>query len=298
MIKHLNENTILSPHQHGFRKGKSVETQMLECINEWTLSLDKKDSVDVVYFDFSKAFDRVSHRMLLNKLEKLGFHSTIVSWIREYLRKRTFAVRVNSSFSSSREITSGVPQGSALSPILFNIFTFELPSILTESPVMRCKVFADDTKVFKSFSNGESNEELQKCLDKMYKLSVDSGLPLSVEKTSVLHLGAKNPSQTYEMNGIDLRKVDQNVRDLGFLLNQNLSFKDHVKHINKSAKHRTYNLFKVLKTRNKNVWLKAYKTYVRPMVAFGTTVFNSDSGFFLRNLNQFRTTSLESCFSV
>ena len=76
-------------------------------------------------------------------------------------------------------IISGVPQGSALSPILFNIFTFELPSILTESPVMRCKVFADDTKVFKSFSNGESNEELQKCLDKMYKWSVDWGLPLT-----------------------------------------------------------------------------------------------------------------------
>nr|CDJ90481.1 RNA-directed DNA polymerase (reverse transcriptase) domain containing protein [Haemonchus contortus] len=142
----------------------SVETNMIECLDDWTEALDDKLSCDVIYFDFAKAFDRVSHRKLIVKLKTLKFHPIITNWISEYLSDRTFQVKIGQSFSEVRRVISGVPQGGVLSPVLFNVFTAELPDMLREVGVTP-KVYADDIKIYKAISVEADSQELQRAID-------------------------------------------------------------------------------------------------------------------------------------
>ncbi|KAK6035375.1 hypothetical protein COOONC_27120, partial [Cooperia oncophora] len=135
MTTYLNRNSLIPINQHGFSTGKSTETALLTSFNDWTNALDSRKPVHVVYFDFAKAFDRVPHRKLTAKLESLGIYPLIVRWIESFLCNRTYQVRIGDSFSSKYSskysITSGVPQGGVLSPLLFIAYTACLPASLS-----------------------------------------------------------------------------------------------------------------------------------------------------------------------
>ena len=89
IIKHLDGNKIIPREQHGFRNGSSTITQMLETLNDWTYELSLKRPVDVIYFVFEKAFDKVDHGFLIYKLHQVGLHGTIINWISEYFKNCT-----------------------------------------------------------------------------------------------------------------------------------------------------------------------------------------------------------------
>nr|CAD2157734.1 unnamed protein product [Meloidogyne enterolobii] len=112
-------NNILPESQHGFLKTKSVTTNLLEAHSDWTNALDSKMNVDIVYFDFTKAFDKVSHTLLTQKLEKVGVKGALLKWIKNFLSNRSFRVKIEDTYSQSYKITSGVIQGSVLGPLLF-----------------------------------------------------------------------------------------------------------------------------------------------------------------------------------
>ena len=99
LLHHLRINHMIPQSQHGFVKGRSVETNLLECINDWTKILDNKKCCDIIYFDFAKAFDRVSIPKLLYRLDNLGMHPNIRNWLSSFLSDRTFQVRIDNSFS-------------------------------------------------------------------------------------------------------------------------------------------------------------------------------------------------------
>ena len=131
-------------NQHGFLPSRSVSTNLLQNLESWTKALDEGYPVDVVYLDFEKAFDTVPIQRMLLKLDHYGVRGQLLKWIKEYLTKRTFRVRVGDALSSERDVISGVPQGSALGSLLFIVYV----SNISKNMLCRISLYADDTKFF------------------------------------------------------------------------------------------------------------------------------------------------------
>ena len=166
--KHLSANNLITSSQHGFRSGRSTQTQVLECLNDWTQALDVDKSVDVIYLDISKAFDTVSHTKLCHKLRKYGFHGPVLKWIEDFLSERSQFVQVNNSRSDNARVKSGVPQGSVLGPVLFLIFINDIIDAVKYSCI---KIFADDTKPYFCIDSIEAYNQLISDLRKLFEWS-------------------------------------------------------------------------------------------------------------------------------
>lgn len=162
----LNQHQIIPNEQHGFTSGRSVVTNLLCCLNDWTAEVDMGQDIDIIYLDFSKAFDKVPRERLLKKLNRIGIRGQLLNWISAFLSERKFSVRIQSSSSPLYDVISGVPQGSVLGPLLFNIFTSELKYIISS----KFSVYADDTKLY---NNPKINSQ---CLQKTWTAFLDGVL--------------------------------------------------------------------------------------------------------------------------
>ncbi|KAK3101568.1 hypothetical protein FSP39_004535 [Pinctada imbricata] len=157
IVRHMETNNLFTKHQYGFRKGYSCATQLIGVIDEWTRLLDNRDEIDVIYLDFQKAFDTVPHARLLNKLYAYGIRGKVHAWLKEYLNQRKQRVILNGEKSGWAEVTSGIPQGTVLGPILFLIYINDLPEVVTNA----VKLFADDTKLYGKSNNNQDHSSLQ-----------------------------------------------------------------------------------------------------------------------------------------
>ena len=141
-MAHLEGNKLISDKQHGFRQRRSTLTNLLVYMENLTSFLDQQTPVDVNYMDCKKAFDTVPHKRLLMKMEGVGVGGKLLRWIREFLSNRYQTVEIRGVQADKLEVTSGVPQGSVLGPVLFLCFINDLAQEL-ECPAL---VFADDLK--------------------------------------------------------------------------------------------------------------------------------------------------------
>ncbi|CAM5119150.1 unnamed protein product [Natator depressus] len=170
-----------------------------------------------LYLDFQKAFDKVPHQRLFRKLSCHGIRGKILSWTENWLKDREQRVGINGNFSERREVTSGVPQGSVLGPILFNLFINDL-----EEGVNRgLAKFADDTKLLKIVKTKADCEELQKALTKLSDWATKWQMKFHVDKCKVMHTGKNNPNYTYNMMGANLATTNQE-KDLGVIMDSSL----------------------------------------------------------------------------
>ena len=145
VISHFERNNILTDCQQGFRKPRSVETQLILTIDDLARGLSDKQQIDAVPLDFSKAFDRVPHQRLLLKLKHYGVRGNILSWIKDFLSARTQEIIIIGSKSSPSPVMSGVPQGTVFGPLLFLAYINDMPECIKSE----IKLFADDSLLYR-----------------------------------------------------------------------------------------------------------------------------------------------------
>ena len=154
---HIELNNILSTNQFGFCQKCSADLQLLLTVHDLASSLNDKSQTDCILLDFTKAFDRVSHRLLLLKLKYYGITGEIINWIQSFLTNRKQQVVCEGFTSEAVDVTSGVPQGSVLGPLLFLIFINDLHSCIKST----CRLFVDDCLLYRQIHSKCDSEILQ-----------------------------------------------------------------------------------------------------------------------------------------
>ena len=260
----LSDTNFIHQSQHGFVKGKSCLTNLLCGINHWSLALDKRQSCDVIYLDFKKAFDTVDHCVLLNKLEKLKLPSFLFRWLGSYLNNRRFRVSLRGSFSSWSCAPSGVPQGSVLGPTLFNIFINDLPSYLRYS---FCLLFADDLKIYRTINSASDYLLLQSDLNAVAAWAKENRMSFNISKSAVLHLGYNNHTFVYFLNDQQI-SPKESIKDLGIIVDRKLNFHQQSAHAAKKAISTASWIFKSFSFLTRHLFSILYKVFVRPNLEY------------------------------
>ncbi|MEW8547738.1 MAG: reverse transcriptase family protein, partial [Candidatus Thiodiazotropha sp.] len=263
LVNHMKANSFFSKSQHGFLAGRSCTTQLLEFLEDVTTALDNGEDVDVIYLDFCKAFDKVPHKRLLKKLWGYGIRGNIYSWILDFLSDRKQYVKVCGISSDPVMVTSGVPQGSVLGPILFLIYINDLPEVISAIT----KLFADDAKIYRSIATNQHIAQVQLSVDEAVAWADTWEMFFNFKKCKHLHIGTRQDPAIYKMKcGQESFSIEKctSERDLGVTVDQALNFSEHISCKVSKANRNLGIIFRTFTFMDKEMFLNLYKSIVRP----------------------------------
>ena len=185
LVAFLEVNDKMDPNQHGSRQGRSTLSQLLEHHDEIVDILEKGENVDCIYTDFSKAFHKCDLGILMHKLKALGITGRLARWIHSFLSRRKQKIVVDGITSKDTDVTSGVPEGTVLGPLLFLIYISDIGQNISSSK----KVYVDDTKLIKAVTDEKDCEDLQEELDILYKWADENNMQFNGKKFQVVRYG-------------------------------------------------------------------------------------------------------------
>ena len=269
-MAHLYKHRILSDDQHCFCKRPSCETQLILTLNDLAKGLNSKQQIDAVLLDFSKAFDRVPHQRLLLKLHFYGIRGQVLHWIRDFLTGRTQRVLVEGQSSTTSSVTSGVPQGTVLGPLLFLVFINDLPSMATSTT----RMFADDCLMYRTIHDTSDAAALQADLDNLQQWEQDWLMDFNPSKCEVITISNKRNciAFPYTIHNETLKKTDC-AKYLGVNITSNLSWSTHVDKICKKANSTQAFLQRNIRSCPQKIKARCYTTLVRPLLEFSSAAW-------------------------
>ena len=259
-MAHLLKYNLICCSQHGFMPRKSCLTNLLEFLEEVTKLVDAGDRVDLMYLDFSCAFDKVLHQRLLVKIKSLGVVGQVADWIENWLTGCKQHAVVNGRFSEWN--TSGVPQGSVLGPSLFIIFINDIDTAV--DTLMHVMKFADDTKTCCVANNLEDCHILQQQLNKLFEWSIEWQMLFNMDKCKVIHLGHNNLQYNYTIKRKNLKKTEFEKTLEYIFTNQ----------VVKKANQVLRQLLRAVSYRGKWVFVRLYKQQVRCHLEYAVQCWN------------------------
>lgn len=273
IIIFLETNGLLSECQHGFRRGFSTVTQLIETIHDLSKAIDDRGQIDVICVDFEKAFDKVPHDKLLLKVRRAGINGDILRWIEAYLAKRKQAVRVDNCESRFLDVYSGVPQGSVLGPLLFLVYINDVVCAVGNS--VKLKLFADDCLIYAPVTCEGDQININQNLQAFALWCEKWEMKINFNKTTFTHITNKRNiiSFQYSIAGHDLVNVST-FKYLGVSISHNLSWHNHVENVCAVAHRKLCFLRGKLGRATKDVKLLAYKSLIRPSLEYASVVWS------------------------
>ena len=263
LMTHLDEEGLISDSQHGFRRGRSCASQLLQHYQGILRALESGCDADVIYLDFSKAFDKVDHGLLLCKLMNLGITGPIVEWLKSFLCDRKQRVVVGGNTSSWTRVKSGVPQGTVLGPILFLVSIIDIDTGIKST----MSSFADDTRVFGRITGDVDRRVLQEDLERVYEWAEANNMAFNDDKFKVLQYkagrGSSAPGLYFSPGGAEIEGVPS-LRDLGVQMTDSAKFDEQIDKVIKKSRQMMGWMLRSFKTREPKPMLILYKAVVLP----------------------------------
>lgn len=263
--------SLISHTQHGFLKGRSLLTNVMDFTVRTIDGFSSGLQTDVIYTDFSKAFDTVNHVLLIKKLNLLGFPNQLLYWIQSYLSNRSQRVIFKNSKSSIISVPSGIPQGSHLGPLLFILYINDLPKVISHSNIL---MYADDVKLFLSYNDVNSQLRLQSDITSLAEWCSTNLMKLNLKKCKAMSFSRKKmyPS-SYSVNNNSLEMVNSFI-DLGITMDCKLRFHTHINITINKAKGVLGFIKRWSKEFNDPYTTKLlYTSMVRPILEFGSILW-------------------------
>lgn len=280
----LDNNNLLSVCQHGFRKKHSCESQLIHTLTDLAMFNNTSSQVDVIILDFSKAFDTVSHTKLIHKLRAFGFNSKLVCWIESWLDGRSFKVVVNGCSSQPTRVTSGVPQGSVLGPLLFLLYINDLPNKISCAHTS-IRLFADDAILYRPIHLPSDNLALQQQFSSVTKWAEDWQLRFNVTKCTSTSMLPVKSQYIYHLQGAPLVCTHE-FTYLGVKVSSSLSFDAHIRQTLQKASATLYMLMRALKKASPKAKRTSYFSICLPLLEYASEVWNPSLAYQIANFER------------
>lgn len=272
IMTHLDRHNILNDSQHGFRKRRGCDTQLIITTSDLAASLENKKQVDAVLLDFSKAFDRVPHTRLLKKLKHYGVTGRIHDWIKIFLTTRKQRVILDGKLSSTAEVTSSVPQGTVLGPLCFLIYINDMPNCVSTGT--KTRLFADDAFVYREINDDSDHEAFQHDLDALSSWGSDWQMNFNTDKCYTMHF-SNNKSHTitpYKLCGNVLSTTNSHSY-LGITFSSDLKWSTHINNVTNSCKRVLGVIRRNFRSCSPDVKSRLYLSLVQPKMEYGSAAW-------------------------
>ncbi|CAH1242244.1 Hypp6507 [Branchiostoma lanceolatum] len=272
MMSHFDTNDVLYDMQHGFRQGRSCETQLLSLVDDLAANRNNGIQTDMVLMDFAKAFDKVPHCRLIHKLEHYCVRGKPLTWIQAFLTGRTQRVVLEGECSDSVPVSSGVPQGTVLRPILFLAYINDLPNHAAHAKV---RLFADDCILQTAVREPQDCVNLQHDIDNICSWEKTWLMQFNPSKCEVMSIPAsKTPiCYDYTLHDTIMNKVSK-AKYLGLTISANLSWNCHVDNVSAKANRTLGMLRRSLRIASVEAKGRAYMALVRPSLEYASSVWD------------------------
>ena len=286
LTNYLEMNKLLTENQHGFRQKRSCSTQLLSFTDYIFNNLTSGKEVDCIYLDYSKAFDKVDHSLLLHKLKLLAIPDNYINWIKCFIRGRVQKVLVNNQFSFPVIVKSGVPQGSVLAPIFFNTFTNDLSNNITDCKILS---FADDTKLISNINSSDDTKTLQTNLTSVFTWSNKNNMVLNPNKFELIQFKPTTSNNNlnllrnlphfelffnYQLPGNKTLESSNHVKDLGIFIDCKLDWDVHIYNICKKARRTSGWILNSFATRERVPMMTLFNALIRPILEYNCEIWN------------------------
>lgn len=298
---YFDVKNLINIEQHGFLKHRSVETNLV-LYSEYILKhLNSRIQVDAVYTDFSKAFDKISHDIMLNRLAEVGVHGSLLNWFESYLTGRLQAVSIGSCVSKFQLVTSGVPQGSHLGPLLFNVYINNISKCFKFGKFL---MYADDLKVYHSIESFEDSVLLQEDITRLESFCRNNSLFLNFKKCYHISFSRNKTifQNNYTLLGNQRIATVNQIKDLGVIFDSKMLFDQHIYYISKKANRMLGFISRIcFDFKNPFTLRSLFMAYINSILSYCSVIWNPQYNIYINKLasiqNRFVKLVNKKCFN-